>query len=168
MMKWIVRMLSHAIDGLLNGEIFPSQPMMQGIQLSPMVHNNQLEEKHTIVCLDVEHLITALEHLLWNWPQLQHAPIKFGRFIKLYNINVKVLYKQADMGCAAEAGFFWGGGRERFAPQKGVTLHPRVMDFREKKSSASSIRIVKYDMYSIVGIDKKTYGEGISITYIHT
>ena len=26
----------------------------------------------------------------------------------------------------------------------------------------------KYDMYSIVGIDKKTYGEGIGITYIHT
>ncbi len=24
------------------------------------------------------------------------------------------------------------------------------------------------DMYSIVGIDKKTYGEGIGITYIHT
>ena len=23
-------------------------------------------------------------------------------------------------------------------------------------------------MYSIVGIDKKTYGEGIGITYIHT
>jgi hypothetical protein len=26
----------------------------------------------------------------------------------------------------------------------------------------------KYNMYSIVGIDKKTYGEGIGITYIHT
>ncbi len=48
----------------------------------------------------------------------------------------------------------------------------------KKKSSASSIRIViyckydmyfnKYDMYSIVGIDKKKYGEGIGITYIHT
>ncbi len=31
------------------------------------------------------------------WPQLRRAPIKFGWFIKLYNINVKVLYKQADM-----------------------------------------------------------------------
>ncbi len=50
--------------------------------------------------------------------------------------------------------------------------------FPRKKSSASSIRIVsyckydmyfnKYDMYSIVGIDKKSYGEGIGITYIHT
>jgi hypothetical protein len=26
----------------------------------------------------------------------------------------------------------------------------------------------KYDMYSIVGIDKKSYGEGIGITYIYT
>jgi hypothetical protein len=54
------------------------------------------------------------------------------------------------MGFAAEAGFFLGGERGRFAPQKGVTLHPQVMDFREKKSSASSIRFVsycKYDMY---------------------
>ncbi len=69
------------------------------------------------------------------------------------------------MGFAAEAGFFGVGERGRFAPKKGVTLHPQVTDFREKKSSASSIRIVsyckydmyfnKYDMYSIVGIDKK-------------
>ncbi len=52
------------------------------------------------------------------------------------------------------------------------------MDFQEEESSASSICIVsyckydlyfnKYDMYSIVGIDKKPYGEGIGITYIHT
>ncbi len=50
--------------------------------------------------------------------------------------------------------------------------------FQEKKSSESSICIVsyckynmyfnKYDMYSIVGIDKKPCGEGIGITYIHT
>jgi hypothetical protein len=82
------------------------------------------------------------------------------------------------MGFAAEADFFWGGGKGRFAPKKGVTLHPRATIFREKKTSASSIRIVsyckydmyfnKYDMYSIVGIDKKTYGEGIGIFYIHT
>ncbi len=82
------------------------------------------------------------------------------------------------MGFAAEAGFFLGGERGRFAQKKGVTLHLQVTDFQEKQSSASSIRIVsyckydmyfnKYDMYSIVGIDKKTYGEGISITYIHT
>ncbi len=26
----------------------------------------------------------------------------------------------------------------------------------------------KNNMYSIIGIDKKTYGEGIGITYIHT
>jgi hypothetical protein len=70
---------------------------------------------------------------------------------------------------------FWGWGeRGRFAQKKGVMLHPQATDFREKKSSASSICIVsyckydtyfnKYDMYSIVGIDKKTYGEGIGIT----
>ena len=44
-----------------------------------------------------------------NWLQLRRAPIKFGRFIKLYNINVKVLYKQANIGFAAEAVFFVGG-----------------------------------------------------------
>ena len=70
---------------------------------------------------------------LTNWPQLRHAPIKFGWFIKLYNINVKVLYKQADMGFAAEAGLFLGGERVRFAPKKDVTLHPRATDFQEKR-----------------------------------
>ncbi len=89
----------------------------------------------------------------------------FGRFIKLYNINVKVLNKQTNLGFAAEAGFFWGGKGGVSPQKKGVTFHPQVTDFREKKSSASSIRIVscckydvyfnKYDMYSIVGIDKK-------------
>ncbi len=59
-------MLSHAMDGLICGEICPLQPMMQAIQLSPMVHNNKLEEKQTIVCFDMEHFIAALEHLLWN------------------------------------------------------------------------------------------------------
>ncbi len=43
------------------------------------------------------------------------------------------MYKQADMGFAAEAGLFFWGGMGRFAPKKGVTLHPRAMDFREKK-----------------------------------
>jgi hypothetical protein len=63
--------------------------------------------------------------------------------------------------------FVWGGGeRGRFAQKKGVTRLPLVItDLQEKKISASSIRIVsyckhemyfnKYDMYSIVGIDKK-------------
>ncbi len=54
-----------------------------------------------------------------------------------------------------------GGGKGAFFPKKGVTLFPPATDFREKKFSASSIRIVsyckydmyfdKYDMYSIVG-----------------
>ncbi len=55
--------------------------------------------------------------------------------------------------------FFLGGGKGHFAPKKGVTFHPRATDFQEKKSSASSIRIVsycKYDMYfNKYGIDKK-------------
>ncbi len=50
-------------------------------------------------------------------PQLQHAPI------------VKVLYKQANIGFAAEAVFFWGEGRGRFAQKKGVMLLPRATDF---------------------------------------
>jgi hypothetical protein len=75
--------------------------------------------------------------------------------------------------------FFLGGGeRGHFAQKKGVTLLPRATDFREKKFYASSICIVsyckynmyfnKYDMYSIVGINKTTYEEGIGITYIYT
>jgi hypothetical protein len=40
--------------------------MMQAIQLYPMDLNNLLEETHTIVCFEVEYLIEALEHLLWN------------------------------------------------------------------------------------------------------
>ncbi len=74
--------------------------------------------------------------------------------------------------------FFWGGGRGRFAQKKGVMLHQQATDFREKKSSENSIHFVsyckydmyfnKYDMYSIVGIVKKTYGEEIGISYIHT
>jgi hypothetical protein len=82
------------------------------------------------------------------------------------------------MGLTAEAGFLGGGGKGAFCQKKGVMLHPRATFFQEKKSSASSIRIVsyckydmyfnKYDMYSIVGIDKKTYGEGIGIFCIHT
>ncbi len=67
-----------------------------------------------------------------HWPQLWHAPNKFGWFIKLYNINFKVLYKQANMGFAAEAGFF-GGGKGAFCPKKGVTLHPQATAFQEKK-----------------------------------
>ncbi len=54
-----------------------------------------------------------------NWSQLRCAPIKFGRFIKLNNINVKVLYKQANMGFAAEAVFF-GGGKGGISPKKRV------------------------------------------------
>ncbi len=54
-----------------------------------------------------------------NWTQLQRAPIKFGRFIKLYIINDKVLYKQTNMRFAAEAGFFWGG-KGAVSPQKKV------------------------------------------------
>jgi hypothetical protein len=60
---------------------------------------------------------------------------------------------------------FFGGGRGPFTQKKGVLLHPGATDFREKKSFASSIRIVsyckydmyfnKYNMYSIIGIDKK-------------
>ncbi len=46
---------------------------------------------------------------------------------------VKVLYKQANMGFTAEAGFFLGGGKGAFCPKKGVTLRLQAMDFREKK-----------------------------------
>ena len=70
----------------------------------------------------------------WDWQQLQHAPIQFGRFIKLNNIIVKVLYKQANIGFAAEAVFLGGGGRGRFTQKKGVTLLPWATDFWEKNS----------------------------------
>ncbi len=60
--------------------------------------------------------------------------MQFGRFIKIYNINVKVLYKQADMGFAAEAGFFWGGEGGVSPKKKGVTLNPQAIDFNKKKT----------------------------------
>jgi hypothetical protein len=87
------------------------------------------------------------------------------------------LYKQADIGFAAEAVFF-GGGKGAFCPKKGCNAPSAGYGFPRKKISASSIRIVsyckynmylnKYNIYSIVGIDKKTYGEGIGMTYIYT
>ena len=75
--------------------------------------------------------------------------------------------------------FFWGGGgKGAFRPKKGCNAPSAGYRFPRKKISANSIRILsycnydmyfnKYDMYSIVGIDKKTYGEGIGITYIYT
>jgi hypothetical protein len=88
------------------------------------------------------------------------------------------LYKQANIGFAAEAVFFLGGGKGVFCPKKGCNTPSAGYGFLRKKFSASSICIVsyckynmyfnKYDMYNIVGIDKKTYGEGIGITYIYT
>jgi hypothetical protein len=82
------------------------------------------------------------------------------------------------MGFAADAGF-WGRGKGAFCPKKRCKAPSAGYGFpKKRKSSASSIPIVsycnydmyfnKYDMYSIVGIDKKTYGEGIGVTYIHT
>ncbi len=69
------------------------------------------------------------------------------------------------MGFAAEAGFLGGRGKGAFRPKKGCNAPSAGYGFPRKKSSASSIRIVsyckydtyfnKYDMYSIVGIDKK-------------
>ncbi len=70
--------------------------------------------------VDTFHDCVKMIFPLYHWPQLQRAPIKFGWFIKLYNINVKVLYKQANMGFAAKVGFFWGGGKGGVLPQKRV------------------------------------------------
>ncbi len=58
-----------------------------------------------------------MDLVLVNLPQLRRAPI------------VKVLYKQANIGFAAEAVFFLGGGKGRFAQKKGVMLLPRATDF---------------------------------------
>ncbi len=81
------------------------------------------------------------------------------------------------MGFAAEADFFWRGERG-VLPKKRCNAPSAGYGFPRQKSSASSIHIVsyckydmyfnKYDMYSIIVIDKNTYGEGIGITYIHT
>ena len=70
--------------------------------------------------------------MVLDWPQLRRAPIKFGRFIKLYNINDKVLYKQTDMGFAAEAGFFLGG-EGAVLPQKKVYRSIHRLRISEKK-----------------------------------
>ena len=67
-------------------------------------------------------------------PQLQHAPIKFGRFIKLNNINVKVLYKQVDIGFAAEA-VLERGGKGAFCLKKGCNAPSAGYGFLRKKNS---------------------------------
>ena len=75
--------------------------------------------------------------------------------------------------------FFGGGGKGAFCPKKGCTAPTAgYYGFMRKKTLLLHTCIVsyckydmyfnKYDMYSIVGIDKKTYGEGIGITYIYT
>ncbi len=67
-----------------------------------------------------------------HWPQLRRAPNKFGRFIKLYNINDEVFYKQTNMGFAAEAGFF-GGAEGAVSLQKKVWRSIRRLRISKKK-----------------------------------
>ncbi len=91
-------------------------------------------------------------------------PLSLEDLLNYTTLMLKFCTNKPIWSLLLRQGFFWGG-KGVFCPKKGVTLHPQVMDFREKKSSASSIRIVsyckydmyfnKYDMYSIVGIDKK-------------
>jgi hypothetical protein len=44
------------------------------------------------------------------------------------------LYKQADMGFAAEAGFFWGGVKGAFQPKKGCDAPSASYGFPRKKN----------------------------------
>jgi hypothetical protein len=73
------------MDGLICVNICPLPPMMQAIQLSPMVLNSPLEERQTIVHLDVELFVAALEHLLWNCVILLNIDVRLwspiGRII---------------------------------------------------------------------------------------
>ncbi len=46
--------------------------------------------------------------------------------------NVKVLYTQADMGFAAEAGLFLAGGKDAFCPQKGCNAPSAGYKFPRK------------------------------------
>ena len=55
--------------------------------------------------------------------------------MKLYNINVKVLYKQVDMGFAAKAGLFFWGGKGAFRPKKGCNAPSAGYGFPRKKGS---------------------------------
>ena len=69
---------------------------------------------------------------------------------------------------------FFGGERGRFAPKKGVTLHPRATDFQEKKSFASSIKIFTFWIFCSTYIhrnlivQKKRTEKVFGIAYIHT
>ncbi len=78
-------------------------------------------------------------------------PLCFGDLLNHTTLMLKFCTNKPMWALLLRQVFFWGGGEGlRFAPKKGVTLHPRAMDFQEKKSFASSIRIVsycKYDMY---------------------
>jgi hypothetical protein len=48
--------------------------------------------------------------------------------------SIKVLYKQANMGFAAEAGFFLGGGKGAFHPKKGCNAPSASYGFPTKKN----------------------------------
>jgi hypothetical protein len=74
---------------------------------------------------------------------------------------------------------FWGGGKGAFRPKNGCNVPSAGYIFSRKKIFRKlntycvsyckyDLNFNKYDMYSFLGIDKKTYGEGIGITYIHT
>ncbi len=64
-------------------------------------------------------------------------------FIKLYNINVKVLYNQADMGFAAEAGLFFLGGKGAFRPKKGCNAPSTGYGFPRKKGHVMPVQQTK-------------------------
>ncbi len=75
---------------------------------------------------------------------------------------------------------FGGGlGKGGVSPKKGCNAPSASYGFPRKKDPPQAQYIIvsyckynmyfnKYDMYSIVGIDKKMYEKGIGITYIHT
>ncbi len=125
-----------------------------------------------------------------NYNQKKLRPEKKGKVVwPIVEINLRLTATATCSHCLSFVqtsqywlrcwgSFFFGGGKGAFRPKKGCNAPSAGYGFLRKKISASSILIVsycnydvyfnKYDMYSIVGIDKKTYGVGIGITCIYT
>ncbi len=59
-------------------------------------------------------------------------PLSLEDFFNYITLMIKFCTNKPIWALLLRQVFFGGGGRGRFAPKKGVTLHPQVTDFREK------------------------------------
>ncbi len=78
------------------------------------------------------HARTHIKYLLNIDRNCNVLPLSLDDLLNHTTLMLKFCTNKPIWAFAAEAGFFWGGERGRFAQKKGVTLHPWATDFREK------------------------------------